>query len=153
MQPGFGCSERVRARFPPAAVVSGGGTVGECRSLSGIGGKCSVKSGGAGAGLGMVSSFGSAGFSARSVDCVPKVGAGFGARSAVSCVGREVLSGVDGVQCAPGMGGMGTLGNLGTLGSVVCAEQCGAAPVLIPAAPGVCGNRFSTAVRVVRTSR
>ncbi|XP_005061515.1 PREDICTED: keratin, type II cytoskeletal 7-like [Ficedula albicollis] len=45
------------------AVVSGGGTVGECRSLSGLGGKCSVKSGGAGAGLGMVSSFGSAAFS------------------------------------------------------------------------------------------
>lgn len=136
-------------------MVSGGGTVGECRSLSGIGGKCSVKSGGAGAGLGMVSSFGSAGFSTRSVDCVPKVGAGFGARSAVSCVGREVLTGVDGVQCAPGMGNLGALGTLGNLGNVVCAgvEQCGAGPVLIPAAPGVCGNRFSTAVRVVRTSR
>uniref|UniRef100_A0A8D2QBB3 IF rod domain-containing protein n=1 Tax=Zonotrichia albicollis TaxID=44394 RepID=A0A8D2QBB3_ZONAL len=138
--------------FSPAAVVSGGGTVGECRSLSGIGGKCTVKSGGAGAGLGMVSSFGSAGFSTRSVDCVPKVGAGFGARSAVSCVGREVLTGVDGVQCAAGMG---NLGNLGSLGSVVCAgvEQCGPGAVLIPGAPGVCGNRFSTAVRVVRTSR
>ncbi|XP_017588855.1 PREDICTED: keratin, type II cytoskeletal 4-like [Corvus brachyrhynchos] len=134
------------------AVVSGGGTVGECRSLSGIGGKCTVKTGGAGAGLGMVSSFGNAGFSTRSVDCVPKVGAGFGARSAVSCVGREVLTGVDGVQCAPGMG---NLGNLGNLGNVVCAgvEQCGAGPVLLPGPPGVCGNRFSTSVRVVRTSR
>uniref|UniRef100_A0A8C3MQR0 IF rod domain-containing protein n=1 Tax=Geospiza parvula TaxID=87175 RepID=A0A8C3MQR0_GEOPR len=133
-------------------VVSGGGTVGECRSLSGIGGKCTVKSGGAGAGLGMVSSFGNAGFSTRSVDCVPKVGAGFGARSAVTCVGREVLTGVDGVQCAAGMG---NLGNLGNLGSVVCAgvEQCGPGAVLIPGAPGVCGNRFSTAVRVVRTTR
>ncbi|XP_005532135.2 PREDICTED: keratin, type II cytoskeletal 7-like [Pseudopodoces humilis] len=137
------------------AVVSGGGTVGECRSLSGIGGKCTVKTGGAGAGLGMVSSFGNAGFSTRSVDCVPKVGAGFGARSAVGCVGREVLTGVDGVQCAPGMGNLGSLGNLGNLGNVVCAgvEQCGAGPVLIPGPPGVCGNRFSTAVRVVRTSR
>uniref|UniRef100_A0A8C3MPS8 IF rod domain-containing protein n=1 Tax=Geospiza parvula TaxID=87175 RepID=A0A8C3MPS8_GEOPR len=90
--------------------------------------------------------------STRSVDCVPKVGAGFGARSAVTCVGREVLTGVDGVQCAAGMG---NLGNLGNLGSVVCAgvEQCGPGAVLIPGAPGVCGNRFSTAVRVVRTTR
>lgn len=138
--------------FRPAAVVSGGGTVGECRSLSGIGGKCTVKTGGAGAGLGMVSSFGNAGFSTRSVDCVSKVGAGFGARSAVSCVGREVLTGVDGVQCAPAMG---NLGNLGNLGNVVCAgvEQCGPGPVISPGAPGVCGNRFSTAVRVVRTTR
>lgn len=103
----------------------------------------------------MVSSFGNAGFSTRSVDCVPKVGAGFGARSAVGCVGREVLTGVDGVQCAPGMGNLGNLGNLGNVGNVVCAgvEQCGPGPVLIPGPPGVCGNRFSIAVRVVRTTR
>uniref|UniRef100_A0A8C6YNG7 Keratin, type II cytoskeletal 5-like n=1 Tax=Nothoprocta perdicaria TaxID=30464 RepID=A0A8C6YNG7_NOTPE len=67
-----------RACFSPAAVVSGGGTVGECRSLSGIGGKCTVKTGGASSGLGLVSSFGGAGFSARSVDCLPRVGFGGG---------------------------------------------------------------------------
>ena len=127
-------------------MVSGGGTVGECRSLSGIGGKCSVKTG-ASSGLGgVVSSFGvsGAGFSARSVDCVPRVGGGFGARSAASCVGREVLSGADGLQCAAGVG------------NLVCAgvEQCSPGTVIIPG-PGVCGggNRYSTAVRVVRTSR
>uniref|UniRef100_A0A8C9FF02 IF rod domain-containing protein n=1 Tax=Pavo cristatus TaxID=9049 RepID=A0A8C9FF02_PAVCR len=124
----------------------GGGTVGECRSLSGIGGKCSVKTG-AGSGLGgVVSSFGvsSAGFSARSVDCVPRVGGGFGARSAASCVGREVLPGADGLQCAAGVG------------NLVCAgvEQCSPGAVII-SGPPVCGgaNRYSTAVRVVRTSR
>ncbi|KAM9177193.1 keratin, type II cytoskeletal 6B-like [Mergus octosetaceus] len=131
------------------AVVSGGGTVGECRSLSGIGGKCAVKTGGAGAGLGVVSSFGvsNAGFSTRSVDCLPRVGGGFGARSAVSCVGREVITGAEGVQCAPGVA---------NLGNVVCAgvEQCSPGAVIIPG-PGVCGagSRYSTAVRVVRTTR
>uniref|UniRef100_A0A8B9QXX2 IF rod domain-containing protein n=1 Tax=Anas platyrhynchos TaxID=8839 RepID=A0A8B9QXX2_ANAPL len=130
-------------------VVSGGGTVGECRSLSGIGGKCAVKTGGAGAGLGVVSSFGvsNAGFSTRSVDCLPRVGGGFGARSAVSCVGREVITGAEGVQCAPGVA---------NLGNVVCAgvEQCSPGAVIIPG-PGVCGagSRYSTAVRVVRTTR
>ncbi|XP_061203190.1 keratin, type II cytoskeletal 4-like [Neopsephotus bourkii] len=131
------------------AVVSGGGTVGECRSLSGIGGKCTVKTGGAGPGLGVVSSFGvtGAGFSTRSVDCLPRVGAGFGARSVVSCVGREVIPGADPVQCATGMG---------NLGNVVCTsvEQCSPGAVIIPGA-GVCGagNRYSTAMRVVRTTR
>lgn len=133
--------------FPPTAVVSGGGTVGECRSLSGLGGKCTIKTGGAGAGLGVVSSFGGAGFSTRSVDCLPRVGAGFGARSAVSCVGREVISGAEGVQCTPGVA---------TLGNVVCAgvEQCSPGTVIIPGA-GVCGagSRYGTAVRVVRTTR
>lgn len=130
-------------------MVSGGGTVGECRSLSGMGGKCTVKTGGAGAGLGVVSSFGvgGAGFSTRSVDCLPRVGGGFGARSAVSCVGREVLTGAEGVQCATGVG---------NLGNVMCAgvEQCSPGAVIIPGA-GVCGagSRYSTAVRVVRTTR
>uniref|UniRef100_A0A669Q0D0 IF rod domain-containing protein n=1 Tax=Phasianus colchicus TaxID=9054 RepID=A0A669Q0D0_PHACC len=134
------------AVVPHESVVSGGGTVGECRSLSGIGGKCSVKTG-ASSGLGgVVSSFGvsGAGFSARSVDCVPRVGGGFGARSAASCVGREVLPGADGLQCAAGVG------------NLVCAgvEQCSPGAVIIPGA-GVCGggSRYSTAVRVVRTSR
>uniref|UniRef100_A0A8C9FBN4 IF rod domain-containing protein n=1 Tax=Pavo cristatus TaxID=9049 RepID=A0A8C9FBN4_PAVCR len=102
---------------------------------------------GAGSGLGgVVSSFGvsSAGFSARSVDCVPRVGGGFGARSAASCVGREVLPGADGLQCAAGVG------------NLVCAgvEQCSPGAVII-SGPPVCGgaNRYSTAVRVVRTSR
>uniref|UniRef100_A0A8C8A4P5 IF rod domain-containing protein n=1 Tax=Otus sunia TaxID=257818 RepID=A0A8C8A4P5_9STRI len=141
--------EESRACFSPTAVVSGGGTVGECRSLSGIGGKCAVKTGGAGAGLGVVSSFGvsGAGFSTRSVDCLPRVGGGFGARSAVSCMGREVISGAEGVQCTTGVG---------NLGNVVCAgmEQCSPGAVIIPGA-GVCGtgNRYSTAVRVVRTTR
>ncbi|XP_010178730.1 PREDICTED: keratin, type II cytoskeletal 2 oral-like, partial [Mesitornis unicolor] len=131
------------------AVVSGGGTVGECRSLSGIGGKCNIKTGGPGGGLGVVSSFGvsGTGFSTRSVDCLPRVGGGFGARSAVSCVGREVIPGAEGVQCAPAMG---------NLGNVVCAgvEQCGPGAVIIPGA-GVCsaGSRYSTAVRMVRTTR
>ncbi|XP_064499418.1 keratin, type II cytoskeletal 4-like [Pseudopipra pipra] len=141
------------------AVVSGGGTVGECRSLSGLAGKCSVKAGGAGAGLGLglglgpSFAVGTAGFSARSVDCLPKAGGGFGARSAAGCVGREVMPGVESVQCAPAVG---NLGNLGNLGGVVCAgvEQCGPGAVLLPGA-GVCGagSRFGTAVRVVRTSR
>ncbi|XP_065606127.1 keratin, type II cytoskeletal 6B-like [Cyrtonyx montezumae] len=128
------------------AVVSGGGTVGECRSLSGIGGKCSVKTGGSSGLGGVVSSFGvnGGGFSARSVDCVPRVGGGFGARSAASCVGREVLPGAEGLQCATGVG------------NLVCAgvEQCSPGAVIIPGA-GVCGggSRYSTAVRVVRTSR
>ncbi|XP_013810916.2 keratin, type II cytoskeletal 4-like [Apteryx mantelli] len=131
------------------AVVSGGGTVGECRTLSGIGGKCTVKTGGVSSGLGVVSSFGvgGTGFSARSVDCLPRVGGGFGARSAVSCVGREVISGADAVQCSPGVA---------NLGSVVCAgvEQCNPGGVIIPGA-GVCatGNRYNTAMRVVRTTR
>lgn len=97
----------------------------------------------------MVSSFGvgGAGFSTRSVDCLPRVGGGFGARSAVSCVGREVISGAEAVQCTTGVG---------NLGNVMCAgvEQCSPAAVIIPGA-GVCGtgNRYSTAVRVVRTTR
>lgn len=108
-----------------------------------------MKTGGAGPGLGVVSSFGvtGAGFSTRSVDCLPRVGAGFGARSVVSCVGREVIPGADGVQCAAGMG---------NLGNVVCTnvEQCSPGAVIIPGA-GVCsaGNRYSTAMRVVRTTR
>ncbi|XP_027765970.1 keratin, type II cytoskeletal 4-like [Empidonax traillii] len=149
------------------AVVSGGGTVGECRSLSGLGTKCSVKAGGAGAGLGLGlgSPFGAhaAGFSARSVDCLPKVGGGgggFGARSAVGCVGREVMPGVveGAVQCGPAVGNLGgAVGNLGgAVGNLVCGgvEQCGPGAVLIPGA-GLCGaaGRFGTAVRVVRTSR
>uniref|UniRef100_A0A8B9J2K0 IF rod domain-containing protein n=1 Tax=Amazona collaria TaxID=241587 RepID=A0A8B9J2K0_9PSIT len=76
-----------------------------------------------------------------------ETGAGFGARSVVSCVGREVISGADGVQCATGMG---------NLGNVVCTsvEQCSPGAVIIPGA-GVCGagNRYSTAMRVVRTTR
>uniref|UniRef100_A0A8B9QGH0 Keratin 3 n=1 Tax=Apteryx owenii TaxID=8824 RepID=A0A8B9QGH0_APTOW len=141
--------EESRYEHPQLPVVSGGGTVGECRTLSGIGGKCTVKTGGASSGLGVVSSFGvgGTGFSARSVDCLPRVGGGFGARSAVSCVGREVISGADAVQCSPGVA---------NLGSVVCAgvEQCNPGGVIIPGA-GVCatGNRYNTAVRVVRTTR
>jgi len=108
-----------------------------------------VKTAGPGAGLGVVSSFGvgGTGFSTRSVDCLPRVGAGFGARSAVSCVGREVISGAEAVQCTPGVA---------NLGNVVCAgvEQCSPGAVIIPGA-GVCstGSRYSTAVRVVRTTR